>query len=222
MAGPNEGGGAPQTTDTTYPLGHLSAIGTIPGVRIDRMAGKNGPGAGRIRATGEGKKLSWRAPGSATFGGPVDCATDGTYQLIDGVDADKFIEVEVYAAYLWVGDVEADVFIADVYNNIVGSADVIAAEATAGDVSAYIFTITNNSGSYMEGIVGWLDASVADMEISNDGAAWSAPTTEGTGVSFADIAPAGTRVVHLRRTIAASTPADPRVLNIIKLAFTGT
>lgn len=219
MAGPSEGGGAPQTTDTTYPLAHLSALGTLPGVRIDRLAGANGPGEGRLRSSRDGTWLSWRAPGSTLFGSQVECAADGIYQLRDGENQDAWVDVEVYTAYLWLGALDAEVLLTDVYNNELAQGNVTAAQASAGNVATYTTTISNMGTSTMEGIVVWIDSSVSGLDISDDGVAWVSPTTEATGLAFASLASGASMTLHLRRTISASSSADARILNWIKMAF---
>lgn len=199
---------------------HLHAIGTIPGVAILAVAALNGIGAGQLRSVGDGTELQWRAPGSSNFGNRVQAGVDGTYMLTDGDNAGKWLRVQVYATYL-LGPSSAQVLLADRYDNNLAADDVTAAEASAGSVETYQITMENVTGITLAQPTLWLDAAVADLEISDDGAAWVSPTTELTGLLFPDLAPAGTDIFHLRRTITAGASADPDVLNHLNFSWFG-
>lgn len=198
----------------------LRWAGSIPGVVPLAIAGRNGPGYGRLRSTGDGTWLAWTAPGSATPGVPVYCGSDGTYLLEDGADRSKWIRVQVYASYLG-NPTETRVALGDRWNNPIGHDDVTESEADAGDVETYTLTLTNDSAVLLSQIAAWLDDDVEDLEISDDGSTWVSPTTEATGLEFDDLAPGYSHTLHLRRTIAASSAADPDVLNHVLLAFSG-
>ncbi len=206
---------------STVEIQPLAAVNTIPGVVILFAAGRNSPGMGRIRSTGEGTLLSWQAPGSDTFGTSLDCSIDGTYVLEDGEDPDKYIRIEVYGDYLRPGPIESRVFLDDLYDNGAVDDDVTAGEAAAGDLATYTITLENASGYILSGIVVWLDYPSADLEISDDGAAWVSPTSEDSGLAFPDLAVGGTHTLHLRRTITAGASSDPAVLNLFHLGFNG-
>lgn len=199
----------------------LHAIGAIPGVRIAHAAARNGPGTGRLRSTGDGRSLSWMAPGSSAWGAAVPVG-DGMAMLEDGEDRDKFVRVETYADYLvTAAPQETTVLLADVWNNDIGSDDLSAAEATAGDVETYTVTLTNQSGLAITRLKCWLDAATADLEISDDGAAWVAPTGEGSALALADLIPGATDTLHVRRTIGAASHSDPDILNLLHFSFEG-
>ena len=61
-------------------------------------------GAGSLQIAAGGKSISWRAPGSATFGPKVDVSAGGDFVLIDGDDCDRWISVHIYAAFLPASD----------------------------------------------------------------------------------------------------------------------
>lgn len=199
----------------------FATVHTIPGVVILLVAARNGPGQGRIRSTGDGTLLSWRAPDSSTFGTPLDCSADGTYVLEDGEDPDKYIRIQVYADYLTPGPIESRVYLDDLYDNGAVDDDVTAEEAAAGDVATYTITLENASGYILSGIVVWLAYPSEDLEISDDGAAWVSPTDEESGLAFPDLPVGGTDVLHLRRTIAAGASSESSVLNLFHIGFDG-
>ena len=198
----------------------LVAVGTLEGLVVQRIGGANGPGTGRLRAEEDGTQVAWRAPGSSTFGPAIECA-GASVLLFDGDDATKFVRVRGYAAYMPGMGQEAQVFIADRWNNEAGGDDVTAGEAAAGDVSTRTVTLRNACGVTLENIKIWLDAAVVDIEISHNGVLWVSPVTEATGIDVADILPNGTGTLHVRRTIGAAAPSDTDVLNIFYAAFNG-
>jgi len=197
----------------------LSLAGTVPGVAPLLAAGRNGPGAGRIRWNPTAAALQYQAPDSATWGDPQTATADGTFLLVDGEDASKCVRVAVYTTHLGDAPTEARVLLADRYLNGIPFRDATAAEATAGDVDTYTLTLTNAGTVTVSALVAWLDADTAGLEISDDGATWVTPTTEGTALALSDLAPAASATLHARRTIAASADADPDILDLIHLAF---
>jgi len=200
---------------------HLHLIGTLPGLVPQAVAARCGTGTGYLRGTGaSGRAVAWKAPGSATWGPSETIAADGTVVLVDGDDTDKWIRISAHLSYL-VRPGEAVVRLDDRYANGPPLDDVTAAEASAGDVTTYTLALTNDSTVTLTQVAAWLDASVSGLEVSADGATWSAPTTEATALALADIAAAGSTTLHLRRTITAGASADAGVLTLIHLAFSG-
>jgi hypothetical protein len=199
---------------------HLTMVGTVPGIAPLLAAARNGAGIGTLLCSGGGL-LSWRAPGSETFGNPVDCSIDGQYVLCDGEDTHKFIRVEVHADYLVDGS-QADVLLADVYNNDIGGPDIIASEAIAGNVRSSGLILRNTASSDFSRLVIWLDpASDARISISLDGETWSHPTNEDEGLEI-PLLPSGQSVPFwTRRTIDAGEPASAAQLVFFHLAFDG-
>ena len=202
---------------------HLVAVGTIKGAKVTGVAGRNGPGTATLRSTKEtiGWRLAYKAPGSSAWGNPQRIEADGTVLLEDGEDTSKWVRVQVWVDYLDLGRREGSVKLREVYNNDVGSDDVTAAEATAGDVETYTVTLANDGTLTISQIKIWLDPSTVNLEISDDGASWVSPTTEATALELPDLASGSTDTLHIRRTIAAGEASDPAVLSRIHLAFSG-
>lgn len=198
---------------------HLNAVGTIPGVVVLAVAARNEPGTGTIRSEGEGKTLSWRAPGSETFGDAVTLTADGDVLLEDGEDNDKWIRIEVHFTELAPGPASEGVLLGDVYNNGVASNDVNANRASTGHVFTYAVSMQNDGPFTLENIVVWVDSAVSGIEISDDGVVWVSPTTEGTALSFPDLPPINSQVLHIRRTIGSGASSDPVVLDLLHLRY---
>ena len=200
---------------------HLKAVGTAPGVRVTLAAARNGTGLGMLQCAGsDGTLLSWKAPGSSTYGPATPATTDGDYRLQDGEDGEKWVRVNVDASWLQEGN-ESAVALYDIYNNDIGSDDVTAGEATAGDVETYTITLENVGNFKMTDVRVWLDATTSGLKISDNGADWVDPTTAATALVMADLAPTETDTLHFQRTIAASASADAEVLNLIHARFDG-
>ena len=206
---------------STVEVQHLAAVGTVSGVALLLAAARNGEGTGRLRIESSGVQLSWQAPGSATFGDKVNCAADGAYLLEDGEDSDKWIRVHVYADHLPEDTEEAKVYLRQVYSGGASDDDVTAAEASAGDVATYTITMENVSAVGLSALKVWLHADTDDIDISDDGAAWVSPTTEGTALDFPDLAAGATDVLHLRRTIGAASASDAGVIDKLHFSFLG-
>ncbi len=201
---------------------HLTVIGAIHGVVPVAVAALGAPGVAIIRAAGEaGNELAWQAPGSANFGPATVPTADGVYLLEDGDDPDKWLRVQVYTASLSGQPEQSTVYLTDRYANGPPYDDVTAAEAAAGDVATYTLTLTNDGTVTISQLVGWIDAAVTGLEISDDGAAWVAPTTEAAGLALADVAPASSVTLHCRRTIAGGAPVDADILTLLHLAYSG-
>lgn len=200
---------------------HLVPIGTIPGVAVLAAAARNAPGSGTVRSSGDGSLLSWKAPGSSSFGPDVEAAADGDYLLEDGEDPSKWLRVQVWRQYLVPGAAEATVSLRDLYNNAAGHDDVTAAEAQAGDVETYTITMKNEGTLTLSQIKVWLDAATDDLEISENGSSWVNPTSEAAALEFPDLVAGGTDLLHLRRTITGGADPDPNVLNHLHLSFAG-
>lgn len=199
----------------------LAAVGVLDGVRVLAVAGANGPGMGRLIGSQDGNRIAWQAPGSATPGDAIEADADGSYSVEDGEDRTKWARIQVYADYRSDGADAAQVTLGDLFNNALAGANVTASEASAGDVFAWTLTLTNNGLATLSQLKIWLDAAVSRIEISDDGAAWVTPTTEATALALPDLVPAGTDTLHIRRTVAASTPFDPSELVHLHYSFQG-
>jgi len=198
---------------------HLAAVRTIPGVVILAVAGRNGPGMGRLKSAQDGTRLAWQAPGSSTFGAAIDCTDDGVYLLEDGEDVGKWVRVRVYRDYLAPTPRSARIHLADLYENGPPHDDVTAAEAAAGDVTVYTLQLANDSPKNVSGLTVWLDAATANLEISDDAAAWVDPTSESAGLVLGNLASGESVTLWLRRTIAPAANSDAEVLTNIHYAF---
>jgi len=205
----------------TVEVRHLVPVGTIPGVVVEAVAARCGPGAARLRSSADGERLAFKAPGSAVWGLDVVAGVDTTFLLQDGEDPDKWARVARHGAYMNTGPAEGRVLLADVFNNGVGHDDVTAAEALAGDVATYTITLANDSLHRFSKLVAWLDAATAGLEIFEEWVGWSAPTTEATGIQLPDIGPGATQSLFLRRTIGAAADSDTDILNHLHFAFNG-
>ena len=200
---------------------HLTHTGTIPGVVIDAVAARNGPGVGVLRSIDTGTSLQWRAPDSATFGTAVATPADGTYRLLDGDDENKWVRVTVHVNYLLPQAVSASVQLEDRHNGAMGR-DATAEEATAGDSLLYTITMTNQTTTVLTNIVAWLDADTTSFfAIDNQGTSYGEPTTEESGVAFGDLPAGASATLYVLRAIEESTAAQPRLLDVFHLAFTG-
>lgn len=198
----------------------LHAAGTLPGVELLFVGHRNGPGQGTLRAV-TATSLAWRAPGSANFGGAVEVGAGGSFVLLDGDDPYKHMRVEVYASFLPAGPLEAPVFLQEAFNEGIGGEGVSAAEAAAGDVASWTVELVNASAVALTALRVWLDAATQGLELSWDGASWYAPDSENHAdvLAHASLASSASVTLHLRRTIGASAPADPGVLNLIHFAW---
>lgn len=201
---------------------HLKAVGTIPGVVVEAVAGRNGPGSGMLRYYAGGL-AAWRAPGSETFGQRVDLSAGGTYVVEDGEDLNKFLRVTSYAAFLPPGPAAARVLLQEEFNDGVGGDEVTASEAAAGSVESWTVELLNAGGLGLSNLRIWLDAATAGLEISLDNSNWYAPDSETHAdvLIVAGLAAGASQNLYVRRTIASSTPADPDILNLLQFAWNG-
>ena len=133
-------------------VSHLRGIGTVPGVQVTTVGGRNGVGKGALRYNSSG--LSWRAPQSVAFGTPVNVAAGGLFFLTDGADADKWVQVLVTAAYLPTTYLAAEVCLSDYFNNAVAPAD----HTEGGAAAEWSFSLKNYTAGTITGITAWLDA----------------------------------------------------------------
>lgn len=202
-------------------VSYLSAVGSPPGVTPLAADGSNGTGTGRLRTVGlEGRRLQWRAPGSSSWGAEVTVAADGDYVLEDGDDAGAWIRVRVALAFLTAGPAEALVYLRQRFNEL-GPDDVTAAEASAGDVTSTTYALECASPHGVQGIKAWLDAETSGLELSDDGATWVAPTSEGSALELGDLASGASVALYTRRTVSASATSSAEALNSLHLSWEG-
>lgn len=204
----------------------LAGVGTVPGIAVLHVAGRNGPGIGILRLTGAGQLAAWRAPGSAVFGSTVRIASDGAYLVEDGEDLSKYLRIQVYRDFLPAGgEADSRVYIQDVYDNGLSSDEVSAAEATAGLVETVTLALANDGPNAARDVKIWLEMveGFERLEISLDNVSFYRPWHEGhaQALSVATIAAGGSQAVYLRRTIGAGAAADPDILNVLRCAWDG-
>jgi len=199
---------------------HLTVVGNVPGVVPLLAAARNGPGVGRL-ACAAGGLLSWRAPGSSAAGPEVDVSAGGTFVLTDGDDADRWIRVEVHTAHL-AETAQAEVFLADRYNNAVAGPDVSAEEAAAGDVRNWSLSLRNTAKSDFHDLRVWLHAGCDPwIEIGLDGEHWSQPRNEEAALTVS-LLPAGeSATMWIRRAVPAGQPAHAKKLVKFNMIFDG-
>jgi len=218
----NRHAGALQVFAAGVEVKHLVAVGTLPGVTITRVAGRNGPGMGYLRSSGpQAGQFAWSAPGSSSFGAAAAVDATGEALLRDGDDPDKFVVVHAHAGFLGVEPSTARVMLRDVYDNAVAHDDLSAGEAAAGDVDEYQLTLRNVSDARLENLRCWIDAATEDLKISDDGLVWHDPTDEADALWLGDLAGGAETTLHVQRTIGAAADADAGVLNHLHLAFSG-
>ena len=195
----------------------LTAIGTIPGVRILHAAGRNGAGTGMIDGTAT--RLRWRAPGSATFGVPVTCGADGTYLLADGEDANKTVRCQVVAAYLQ-ASASAAVYLREKYGEPFSDIPAVAAK-TSWSVTLQC-TIVNVARLSLSDLRVWVEEAGTITGIGTDGSTWYLPTSEDHAdvLTWPSVAPDEEITLHVRCAGNASS-ADPAVENELRFAFNG-
>jgi len=202
----------------------LSHIGMVPGVQILAVSAMNGVGLARMqskRSTDEASfVLTYRAPGSASFGPGVTVTADAEVLLLDGENVGKFLRVQVHFDYLMGGPADAAIAMdREFVVNGSAFANVTAAQAAAGDQNTGPYTLRNVSSDLASSITAWMDAS-SYLEISEDGIAWtSAAVNEGTAISLGSLAAGASRFFHVRRTIPASEPYDPSILAAFHIRY---
>ncbi len=205
---------------TANEVQHLTTVGTIPGVVVVEAAARNMPGAGRLKSFGDGARLAWRAPGSQTYGTPELVTADRLMQLEDGEDDTKYVRVQVHRNWLASEPTEANVYLSDRYENPPGHDDVTAAEATTGNVMTYILDIANVSLSIVSDFDIWLEPDTPfHLAISPEGSNWITPTTQAQALRMPDLLVGKTTHLHVRRTVVAGEPSDPRILTWIRTMF---
>jgi hypothetical protein len=218
MTGVATGPDAMRVSASSVDVIHLRAGGAPAGCEVVAVAARTGAGIGVLRNVGVA--LQWKAPGSSLFGAAVSVPSDDTYLVRDGDDADKWVRVQVFTAFL-AGPSRADVELWETWNNAVASDDVDASEASAGDVEAYSVDLDNDGNAPLHNVVAWIDAAVSGIDISLSGAGpWVAPTNEATGLAIPDLAVGGSDTLHVRRTIGAGASADPAVETLLHFAYT--
>lgn len=206
--------------------GWLACIGTLPGIILQTednltygASHRNGPGKGALRSERDGRTLSWRAPGSAQFGPPVDCYVDGDYVLVDGEEPGKYLRAKVKTAYLAATPREVPVYIQERWGF---AGDIIAADALAGLVLDFEFWALNLGLNVLSNVRAWIDPATPYLQIAPDGGVLGTPTSEATSIQLAaTLAPGATAKADARLTIPPGTAFNPRLNGRVYFRFDG-
>lgn len=207
----------PPTVGISIPL--LAPLRTLPGVNFGAASHRNGPGKGLLRSEADGTALSWRAPGSTVFGTPVIASVDGDYLLEDGSDPGRYLQAHVKTGYLAPAPVEQAVYLQDRWNLIFP--DLTAAEAASGTTAVVALELRNVGSGSISNIRAWIEPGNADLSISGDGAAYSAPTTEAASIALGTLAAGASRRFWAKRIIAPGAAANSKVFAGLHFRFDG-
>ena len=206
-----------ETNPVALPL--LAAVGTLPGTVITGGAHRNGPGRGYLRSSADGTQMSWKAPGSASFGAWVDVSTLGERLLEDGEDHNKWIRLEtVSTAYLVAAAQQQEVYL-----RLPDTSPLLpdVSDGESGEVNDYVCWLKNVGRATLSNLVVWIDPGTDYLEVSDDGLSFVAPTTEATGLNLGSLGANEFTSVTVRRTIPAATTADPKVIAELHFRFDG-
>lgn len=209
-----------QPVGTAWRIPLAIPIRTIPGVIIVDASHKNGTGKGAIRSEGDGNRLAWRAPLDTFFGPAVEVNADSDVLLEADADPGKYIRTHVKTDYLQPGPSEQTVFLQDSWTGL--TQDIAAADAAAGVTQEAVNLILRNMSSRnIYWISAWLEPGTLYSQISTDGVAWSAPTTEATGLVFGDLVPGAGTAFYYRVVIPPATDYNPKVPALLHFRFYG-
>jgi hypothetical protein len=197
----------------------LRDVSGLSGVVVLACAARNGPGVGILTAS-PGAMISWQGPGG-TAGDPQLCSPDGAYLLLDGADPSKWVRIQVYSSYLPATG-QGRVFMADVYNNF-GPSDSTAAESLMGQTITTTYGLNNVSPMQINNIKVWLDPATSGLEISRNNVTFVTPTSESdpSALTQPSLNPTDQIPIYVRRTIAAASVSDPKILNVLQFAWDG-
>ena len=205
------------------------------GIQILALSGGNGRGVGRLAATTT-DSITWAPPGS-TSGGAVAIAK-GEEKTVYGATG-AWIRVRRFNDTPLVGIHTVQCI--DVFNNVVGMANVASADAVAGETFYRAVMAKNVSSVSLPDLTIWLgddtDGSIAiALETPSSGAiqsiasettaptglSWSSPTSATTGLKVPVLLAGDTVGLWIRRTIETDTPPSLDQFTNIQVAFTNT
>lgn len=220
MSRVNEYSDALELTEFGSEISGLRSFGDIPGVVFARIAAANGVGVGWLRGTGvRGRDLSWRAPGSNSYGRVHNVDLSSEAVLEDGNDQSKWVLLRVFNTYIFAAH-ETRVLLRDDYGGILSIDDVSAAEASAGTVDTLSLKLRNaRASTRLRDIRVWVDPASRFLELSDDNVVFVSPISEETALTFPDLQLSSSHSIWVRRTIPAGTLSAPTVLNLIKTSF---
>jgi hypothetical protein len=207
----------------------LYTFGTVPGVSVTLASENNGPGIGHLRYR-QGS-LSWKAPGSATFGPDQNVAAGGEWIVVDGDDGNKFLRVSAFPAFLPVSDTSAavrmkvrpGVWVVPTAFLVVNGGRVRTAGVPPYTAQGYQRLYNRSTSTNLTNVRAWLEAGAGfnDYLTISDSASgpWVAPVTELTGLALAAIPKGNTSPVslHWQIDVPGGEPpsaAHPIVVNL--------
>lgn len=209
------------TWSDTAEFASLHWYGAVAGIRPILFSGLNGVGVGRLRINAAGE-VSWKAPGSATYGpGVLAIAEDATVVLEDGENPGKYARVEISHDYV-IGQGEATITLTDVFDNMLSSVDVTAAEASAGDTLVVSVYLKNVSTDTLADIRVWIEDGTY-YTISLNGSDYYAPDSESHGdvLYSASLAVGASLRIYVKRVIPGSTEFQPTMLVHLGYSWNG-
>lgn len=206
------------------PVYGTAADWSLAGILVVEAAAASLPvasvqGKGLLRWDSTTTTLAWKAPGDAAYGTAwrAGAAYEGVL-VLPSDDQEKWLAIQAYEGYLPENSETAHVSISEQWAGAWGFEDVTAAQALAGLVDEYEWTLTNVSGEAISNLNVWLaDESPGFLELSDDGQAWVSPI-EGSPLALADLGADEAISLFLRRTIPAETAASAAVRNLIRFS----
>jgi len=205
-------------------IAHLEAIGALDGVQVAAVGGLNGPGRGLLKLGYNGRLLSWRAPGSRTFGTAIDVTAGGSFTVCDGENEDTWLAVQVDTDWLPDGPQAAEIRLLDLYaNELVNNSQY----ETPAEIETWTVTLSNtHSLDDMTDTAVWLDYDCTKhVLISWNGTDWYTPRTEAAataGMGTQTVTAGGTKTLYIRRIIPGAAGGDPHVLLALRVAWDDT
>jgi len=221
----------------------VAALGAIvgnglPSLIINQVADKNtSGGTGTIRSNGSA--IYYTPPGGSE--GPAVIIIDGETKIAPGANPDKFIRVTRSGSTLKVDS--ASLSITDIFNNAVGMSNITNAQRVAGVTTYRALMLRSHGPRKIKDIKIWLGAmtgtqstisigleavgggnniqTIVDENTAPTGIVWSAPTTEATGLSIAELATAINHGLWVRRVFPAAGNVKEREIIELEYSFQG-
>ncbi len=209
----------------------------LRGIRIDYVAGANGPGLGTLSVTGA-SAVNWTPPGG-TQGSDVTIANGETHVLAGGgSDTYKYIIITRTSATDLSGQEITQLL--DTYNTWAAGRNWTNAEQVAGETIYQAIMFCNATASDITDVKVWLDSGsdgliqiAAEAPVSGEitdiissgetqqpaGLSWVHPTSEGTALSIGTLAAGAEYGLWRERIITADAAADGRIDIILNYSF---
>lgn len=192
----------------------LHTAGTLMGVAVTYVGGRNGPGIGVLRATTYGESFSWKAPGSSSFGIEHVLDDDSEVILEDGEDTDKIIRIKPFPDYLSSSGGQAEVHLQDSYNEIGGPPK----PYSQGLPMEYKIDLYNISSKSLLNLKIWTHIDEDDFYLSWDGIDWTFSDAEDSPnvLYHEELEADETKTLYIKRGVGAEIPQGRiAVLNLL-------